>query len=114
MLFRSISLLILFAMLLPGRDLRSMALQLPLGTPLRVQTKLQSIEKARLQSVTDEGISILVLDGGALKEQTYRYSELRYLESRGRMSGGRAVLTTLGVVYGVSLALAVVLVAASR
>ncbi|MBN9659485.1 MAG: hypothetical protein J0H49_14980 [Acidobacteria bacterium] len=114
MLFRCVSLLLFFAMLLPGKDLRSMALQLPPGSPLRVRTQSQIIEKARLQSVTDEGISILVLDGGSLKEQTYRYSELRHLESRGRMTGGRAILTTLGVVYGISLVLTVVLVAASR
>ncbi|QOY85309.1 hypothetical protein [Paludibaculum fermentans] len=113
MLFRPISLLLFFALLLPARDLRSMALQLPLGTPLRVQTQTQTIVKARLQSVTDEGISILVLDGGALKEQTYRYSELRYLESRaGRMSGGRAVLTTLGILYGISMVCTLVLLAA--
>lgn len=112
---RIISLLLLFAMLLPAQDLRSVALQLPLGTPLYVQTKSRVIERARLVSVTDEGISILVLDGGALKEQAYRYSELRHLERRaGHMSAGRAILTTLGVVYGVSVVLTLFFVAAHK
>lgn len=115
MTYRSISIVLFFTMLLPAADIRSTALKLPSGTPLRVQTRTRTIERARLQSVTDDGISVLVVDGGALKEQHYRYAELRYLERRSeRMSAGQAALATVGITWGISLIASLVLVAASR
>lgn len=115
MLYRLLSVVLLFTMLLPAADVRSTALQLPPGTPLRVQTRTRTIPRARLQSVTDDGISVLVLDGGVLKEQSYRYAELRYLERRSvHMAGGQAVLVTLATVVGIGLIEGLVLVAARR
>ncbi|MGJ5815067.1 hypothetical protein [Paludibaculum fermentans] len=112
---RLVALLLCFAMLVPARDIRSKALQLPIGTTVRLRIPSGIIEKARLHSVTDEGISVLVLESGALKEQSYRYAEIRHLERRaGRMSAGRVVLTTVGVYCLVALTFGIVAIAASR
>lgn len=114
-MLRLFALFLSFAILLPAADVRSTALQLPLGAPVRVRTATETIYHARLHTVTDEGISVLVLKNGALTEQAYRYTELRHIEQYGKhMSAGKVILITAGVYVLVGITMMVALVAASR
>lgn len=112
---RLLSLLLCLSMVLPAGDLRSAALQLPTGSPVRIITRTGLIEHARLQAVSEEGISVLVIENGALQTRNFPYAELVRLERRGeRQSAGRVILTTVGVYVLVGWTILVVALAVHR
>lgn len=100
-MYRLVALLLCFAMLLPARDIRAQAARLPIGTPVSVRTKTQTLKQAKLQAVTDEGITILVLDGGTLAEKSLPYADIRRLERRAERASSDTILLNIFAALGV-------------
>ena len=82
------------------------ALALPEQCPVSVVTRARAVYKGRLLKVAENDLTLRTLVKGVISDVTLAYSDISKLRRTDKpMSPAKAVLITLGVLYGIGLAI---------
>lgn len=85
------------------------ALALPPDSPIAVKTRNKANYRGRLLAVTESHLTLRTLDNGAIADLTLPYADIHSLKRTDKpMSPAKAVLLTLGVLYGIGLLIAAI------
>ena len=114
-MFRLIALVLSATLCLPGAevakpDIRSLALEIPTGAPVRVRTTGKQTIQGKLTAVSSEGVTLQILDKDQITDRTVPFAAMKSITQTNKpMSSGKVVLITLGVLYafGALLSLAI-------
>lgn len=86
------------------------ALALPLDSPIAVKTRSKAHYRGRLLAVTESNLTFRTLENGAIAHLTLPYADILSLTRTDKpMSPAKAVLLTLGVLYGAGLLFGLIL-----
>ncbi len=106
-MLRLLSILLISALLLPAADIRSKALRIPAGTPVRIGTRANQTIRAKLLSVSSDGLTFQAVEAGNIVERTMSFSDVRSVDPKEeRMGAGKVALITLGAICLFSFAIA--------
>lgn len=86
------------------------ALALPPDAPIALKTRNKATYRGRLLSVNDTHLTFRTLQNGAISDLTLPYADIHSLKRTDKpMSPAKAVLITLGVLYGIGLVIGLAL-----
>ena len=85
-------------------NIRTAALAIPTGAPVRIKTTAKQTVQGKLTAVTSDGITLQVVDRDVIADRSVPFSEMESIKQTNKpMSSGKVVLITLAVLYGIGL-----------
>lgn len=106
-MFRLIALVLAAALCLPAAepakpDIRAIALEIPTGSPVRIRTFGKTTVQGKLTAITTDGVTLQVLEKDRILERSVAFGDVKSIQQTNKpMSGGKVVLITLVVLYGI-------------
>jgi len=108
-MFRLIALALAAALCLPAAeptkpDIRTAALAIPTGAPVRIKTTAQQTVQGKLTAITSDGVVLQVVEKDVIADRSVPFAEMKSIKQTNKpMSSGKVVLITLAVLYGIGL-----------
>jgi len=99
-MYRILALVLIFAFVLQAANVRNKLLTTPTGSPVILYFKDGTEVQGKVLNTDTQGVRIQLNKNGEVEEKFYDYKQIRAVHTQeARMSPGRTILITLGVLW---------------